>query len=177
MRRSALTDAPTVSVTNQRWTKTRTKRSVGRRACCAACQRDHAQVVSVDGRDVALTLLDVAGVDEHAAYRDQDYRAADGFLMVHDLSSGDSFRQLRSVVARQIAAAKGADMLRSRQLPLVVVGAKSDIASVDSSASFSLARKNLIAAFCSRRANVGASAGRAVRRVFGQKRQQLRHAV
>ena len=40
-------------------------------------------------------------------YSDQDYRAADGFIMVFDVSSTDSFLKLRSVVAKQIAAVKG----------------------------------------------------------------------
>jgi small GTP-binding protein len=75
---------------------------------------------------VDLKIIDAAGVDENAAYRDQDYRSADGFIMTFSVVASETFKEMRNVVARQIAAAKGADLLRARKLPLVVVGTHAD---------------------------------------------------
>jgi small GTP-binding protein len=75
---------------------------------------------------VDLKIIDAAGVDENAAYRDQDYRSADGFVMTFSVVAVETFKEMRNVVARQIAAAKGADLLRARKLPLVVVGTHAD---------------------------------------------------
>ena len=82
--------------------------------------------IELDTGPVELKIVDTAGVDENAEYRDQDYRSADGFVMTFSVIDGDSFKDMRNVVARQIAAAKGADLLRARKLPLVVVGTHAD---------------------------------------------------
>eukprot|EP01027_Heterolobosea_sp_BB2_P012165 GEZU01017652.1.p1 GENE.GEZU01017652.1~~GEZU01017652.1.p1 ORF type:complete len:212 (-),score=76.04 GEZU01017652.1:242-856(-) len=75
----------------------------------------------VDGKVVRLSILDTAGQDEYESLRDTYMRTGDGFLVVFDLSSPKSFKEMQEFHDR-ILRVKDLDFV-----PMVIVGNKCDL--------------------------------------------------
>jgi len=81
----------------------------------------YSKQVYFDNQCTMLTIVDTAGLDEHAALRESYIKAAEGFFLVYsatDRGSFDALRELRNlIVAKQ----------QTENVPMVVVANKSDL--------------------------------------------------
>jgi GTPase KRas protein len=73
-----------------------------------------------------LDIVDTAGMDEFRAVRDTSIRGRDGFLMVYDVHSYESFLKIDSLL--QVILQSRPPCLKQK-IPLVFVGNKSDLES------------------------------------------------
>lgn len=77
--------------------------------------------VSIDNETALLDILDTAGQEEYSAMRDQYMRTGQGFMLVYNIASSESFREIKSF-REQILRVKDDD-----KVPVVLIGNKSDL--------------------------------------------------
>lgn len=73
-----------------------------------------------NGKPLRLEILDTAGTDQFAAMRDVYMRTGDGFLLVYSICSLDTLNDLGALRKQLIK-------IRGREVPIVLVGNKSDM--------------------------------------------------
>jgi small GTP-binding protein len=77
--------------------------------------------ITVDAIPVLLEILDTAGQAEFTPLRDQWIRFSDGFILVYNITSRQSFDELRNIK-------KHIDLVKEDEnIPLVLVGNKKDL--------------------------------------------------
>ncbi|VUC26132.1 unnamed protein product [Clonostachys rosea] len=80
--------------------------------------------VVVDGTPCVVEVLDTDGQDEYKALRELWIREGEAFLLVFSITSRNSFTSVRSY-CQQI------QKIKKSEVPLILVGNKSDLASTD----------------------------------------------
>lgn len=75
----------------------------------------------IDDEVALLDVLDTAGQEEYSAMREQYMRTGEGFLLVYDITSRQSFEEI-TTFQQQILRVKDKDYF-----PMVVVGNKCDL--------------------------------------------------
>lgn len=75
----------------------------------------------IDDEVALLDVLDTAGQEEYSAMREQYMRTGEGFLLVYDITSRQSFEEI-TTFEQQILRVKDKDYF-----PMVVVGNKCDL--------------------------------------------------
>lgn len=77
--------------------------------------------VTVDGQTYDLEIVDTAGQEEFASFRDTSLEYGDGFLLVFGLNSSSSFEELQQLRTK-ILRVKDTD-----SFPMVIIGNKQDL--------------------------------------------------
>ncbi|KJE90450.1 rasG protein [Capsaspora owczarzaki ATCC 30864] len=84
-------------------------------------EESYRKPVTVDEKDYELEIVDTAGQDEFASFRDSSLDYGDGFLLVFGINSPSSFAELQEL-RKKILLMKEAD-----SYPMVIVGNKKDL--------------------------------------------------
>ncbi|KAI8869345.1 ras-domain-containing protein [Ramicandelaber brevisporus] len=84
----------------------------------------YSKLVTVDGEDASIEIVDTAGQEEYLAMRDQYIRMCDGFLLVFSITSRSSFDEVLQMInfIRRIK-----DLGTTGSWPISVVGNKADL--------------------------------------------------
>eukprot|EP01091_Cochliopodium_minus_P014057 TRINITY_DN46_c0_g1_i1.p1 TRINITY_DN46_c0_g1~~TRINITY_DN46_c0_g1_i1.p1 ORF type:complete len:190 (-),score=46.93 TRINITY_DN46_c0_g1_i1:68-637(-) len=81
------------------------------------------KMITIDGEEMNLDILDTAGQDEYASMRDSYYRTGEGFLAVYSIINRKSFDEITKFY-EQICR-----VTEKVELPFVIVGNKCDLES------------------------------------------------
>lgn len=84
-------------------------------------EENYRKLVSVDGHNVMMNIVDTAGQQEYYALRDQHLQSGQAFLLVFAVNDKDSFKEVQKL--RQSIF----NLRNVKRLPLVVAGNKCDI--------------------------------------------------
>ena len=85
------------------------------------CPDSYRKQCDIDDEVALLDVLDTAGQEEYSAMREQYMRTGEGFLLVYDITSRQSFEEI-TTFEQQILRVKDKDYF-----PMVVVGNKCDL--------------------------------------------------
>jgi len=89
------------------------------------------KTVEIDGKPVALDILDTAGQEDYVALQASWYRDKDGFLLVFALNDADSLKELRSI-REQVEDHYSDYSYKQKVPPMLLVGNKADLSEVPS---------------------------------------------
>ncbi|CAF0847353.1 unnamed protein product [Adineta ricciae] len=81
------------------------------------------KAVMLDGEEVQIDILDTAGQENYAAIRDTYIRSGEGFLLVFDVTDGESFSDLNELYEQILRVKNG-----GTNIPAILVGNKIDLA-------------------------------------------------
>lgn len=84
-------------------------------------EESYRKTVTVDGSEYNLEIVDTAGQEEFATFRDSSLSHGDGFLLVYAINSADRWKELQELHTK-ILRVKDAD-----HCPMVVIGNKADL--------------------------------------------------
>lgn len=84
-------------------------------------EESYRKQVTVDGKDFDLEIVDTAGQEEFASFRDSSLDYGDGFLLVYGINSSVSWEELQEL-RNKILRIKDA-----LTFPMVIVGNKKDL--------------------------------------------------
>jgi len=96
------------------------------------------KLVTLDGREMNIDILDTAGQEDYSAMRDNYYRTGEGFMCVYSVIMEDSFNKLQGFFDAIIRVSD------KEKVPFLLVGNKIDLESqrqVDSIRGQELAAK------------------------------------
>eukprot|EP00127_Corallochytrium_limacisporum_P000109 Clim_evm16s4 gene=Clim_evmTU16s4 len=84
-------------------------------------EESYRKQVTLDGKEFSLEIVDTAGQEEFASFRDSSFQYGDGFLLVLSITSISSFKELQDLYGK-VMRVKDTD-----KVPVTVIGNKADL--------------------------------------------------
>ena len=79
------------------------------------------KIVKVDNQEITLEIIDTAGTEQFASFKDLDIKRGDGFLLVYSVIARSTLNYLDEL-AQQIFRIRDKE-----NMPIIIVGNKTDL--------------------------------------------------
>lgn len=95
--------------------------------------------VNYNGKQYILNVWDTSGAERHKAVSPNYFRGTDGCILIYDLSNKQTTNHLKYWYDEFITQSSALDSNGNREIPLILIGNKSDIQESDE--TYSIAQK------------------------------------